>query len=35
MEAKEFYLNSQIDRVEYIMIKISMIPQEVVENIIS
>ena len=32
MEAKEFYLNSQIDRVEYIMIKISMIPQKYVDK---
>ena len=32
MNVKYFYLNNQMDRVEYIMIQISMIPQDFVEN---
>ena len=35
MGVERFYLNKQMDRDEYIMIGISMIPQEFVENIIS
>ena len=35
MDEKYFYLNNMMDRLEYIMIKISMIPQEFVENTIS
>ena len=31
MDVKYFYLNNQMYRAEYIMIQISMIPQEVVE----
>ena len=32
MDVKDFYLNNQMDRDEYIMIQISMIPQEFVEK---
>ena len=32
MEVKYFYLNNQMDRYEYIMIQISMIPQEFVDK---
>ena len=32
MYVKDFYLNNQIDRDEYIMIQLSMIPQEFVEK---
>ena len=32
MYVEYFYLNNQMDRAEYIMIKISMIPQEFVER---
>ena len=35
MDVNDLYLNNQMDRYEYIMIQISMIPQEFVENIIS
>ena len=35
VEIKDFYLNNHMDRDEYIMIHISMLPQEFVENIIS
>ena len=31
MDVKYFYLNNQMDRDEYIMIKISMMPQSFVE----
>ena len=34
MDVKYFYLNSQMDREEYITIHILMIPQEFVKNII-
>ena len=32
MDVKDLYLNNQMDRDEYIMIQISMIPQEFVEK---
>ena len=32
MDVKYFYLNYQMDRDEYIMIQISMIPQELVDK---
>ena len=32
MDVKYFYLSNQIDRAEYIMIQISMIPQALVEK---
>ena len=32
MDVKYFYLNKNIDRVEYIMIQISMIPQKFVDK---
>ena len=32
MYVKDFYLNNKIGRAEYIMIQISMIPQELVEK---
>ena len=32
MDVKYFYLNKNIDRVEYIMIQISMIPQEFLDK---
>ena len=32
MDVKCFYLNNQMDRSGYIMIQISMIPQECVDN---
>ena len=32
MDVKDFYLNNQMDRYEYIMIQLSMIPQEFVEK---
>ena len=32
MDVKYFYLNNQMDRAEYIMIHISMIPQEFVDK---
>ena len=32
MDIKEFYLNNQMDREKYIMIHISMIPQNFVEK---
>ena len=32
MEIKYFYLDNQMDRDKYIMIQLSMIPQEFVEN---
>ena len=35
MDVKYFYLNTMVDRVEYIMIQRAMIPQEFVENSIS
>ena len=35
MDINYFYLNNQMDRDEYIMIQLSMIPQEFVEIIIS
>ena len=35
MDVKYLYLNNQMDRDEYIMIQISMKPQEFVENTIS
>ena len=35
MDVNDFYLNHHMDRDENIMIQISMIPQEFVENIIS
>ena len=35
MDINNFYLNKQMDREKYIMIQISMIPKEFVENIIS
>ena len=35
MDVKYFHLKNQMDRDKYIMIQISMIPQEFVENIIS
>ena len=34
MDIKDFFLNNQMDRDEYITIQLSMIPQEFVENII-
>ena len=33
MDLKYFYPNNRMDRYKYIMIQISMIPQEFVENI--
>ena len=33
MDVNDFYLNNQMDRDKYIMIQISMIPQEFAENI--
>ena len=35
MDVKDFYLSNQMYREKYIMIQLSMIPQEFVENIIS
>ena len=32
MDVKYFYLNNQMDRVEYIIIQILMIPQEFVDK---
>ena len=32
MDVKDFYLKNQVDRAEYIIVQISMIPQEFVDK---